>query len=557
MAIELDTTDSLVANAIRTVQELVDGNGAKPTDVHHLKSFRTERTVYPRLKVTLSWKKGEVKVHSGKSSPSGSQLHSTVAELETAMGAECDAIIESKAVAEQLARRWRLAPAREFQAIETTSKVHDMDRTHHHCSACRSCRGNGGRTCANCQHGKVDCRWCYHGRRPCASCSGGYTRYSDGTQRTCHNCNGSRFFGSCSYCSGRGRVDCQQCAGKGERPCIHCDATGSVVLEYRGWIEGTAKRRLCFSEGTTDEFKSDIGQIRPELVVARLATSTTGSVLAPAIGCGIHLSCVIPHIRSRMECKGAAVRVKTFGPDAAITKVSPFLDELLLDLHRRIVNPSSSPRDVVRAAKGTRITREILRAASSGTEFDAKELNARYRGAMSVAAISEKHAALVTARGAIGDMNAQISWLALGPLLLLLGCLSALYQVSFWFPGALKDARQFNLLVTYLWDFVLIALLLTAAWFAPKLLAYPSARPVLKQDSTRGARPLTLGIAFTVLTLGLHYGIMSSRLNAADLNLVDAAAWQPSQRLAPPAAPVVAPTHPAPGRTSRSGQMIR
>ncbi len=464
----------LVSKVVSEVRSLVDGNGASAADVTVRSGACHRRQVAMALDSAVGWAT-EFASSPGARDPGGSTRTAGRAAAVTEARSRCDAVIADPATWEGLARYLEGRPYELFRTLEPGFRWGAVPQRWHFFEACSHCGGSGRRRCGACDSGWVTCSSCggsAQGR--CSSCSGagkvngGYAKDSFGNLFmqvvTCPFCHGGGKgpYGSCgAYCSG-GKVRCSSCGGTGSVQCGTCGATGSLTHAIQAHLTGTASRKMSHAADGPEAFRAAIDGLGI-LAVAGMAERRV-SVGRWRGGASIHVACTLPHVRAEMSCRGVGIALDAIGEDALVPSMPAFLDALVKPTADAILHPSHGAEAVIRAARGSRLTEDLLQELGARRSGKAEDFVARWKGAVSVDLVRRLRDRLLRTYDAVGRNAVRAAWLgALFPLLAW-SLLMELYAPAVIPPLVAKRTEAFQPVESALWDATFLLAPLAIVW---------------------------------------------------------------------------------------------
>ena len=468
-----DELPPLVSKLVSGIRALVDGNCASAADLTVALGTCHRRRVSLTLDSSVGWAT-DVDSAAGRRDPGGSARMAGRGAAVAEARARCDAVINDPATWEGLARYLESRSYELFRALEPGFRWSAIPQRWHFVEACGSCGGSGALKCARCNSGWVTCSSCggsAQGR--CSSCSGSgrvnvYVRDSTGStsmqSATCQSCHGGGkgHYGSCpAYCSG-GKVRCSTCGGTGRVQCTTCGATGWMTYTIQAHLTGSASRKMSHAADSPVEFRSAVDGLGM-LATADLSDRQVG-VARWRGGASINVACILPHVRAEMSCRGVAISLDAIGETARVAVMPTFLDALLKPATDVILDASRGAEAAIRAARGARLTNDLLQELGARGSGKASDFAARWKGAVSADLVQRLNDRLLRTYDAVARRAVRAAWLGALLPLVAYSLLLELYAPAVIPPLVFATTTTFRPVASTIWDAAFLLAPVAIVW---------------------------------------------------------------------------------------------
>ena len=464
----------LVSKVVSEVRSLVDGNGASAADVTVRSGACHRRQVAMALDSAVGWAT-EFASTPGARDPGGSTRMGGRAAAVGEARARSDAVIADPATWEGLARYLEGRPYELFRTLEPGFRWGAVPRRWHFVEACSSCGGSGRRHCIACNSGWVTCSSCGGtARGKCSRCSGtgkvNGTYFKDSFGHdvmqvvSCPSCfgGGKGPHGSCgAYCNS-GKVKCLTCGGQGYVSCGTCGATGCLTNTISAHLTGSVVRKMSHAADSPQGFRDAVDAVGM-LDVAELSERRAG-VARWRGGATIQVECALPHVRAEMSCRGVAIALDAIGQDALVPSMPAFLDALTKPTTDAVLDPSRGSEAVIRAARGARLTEDLLQELGARRSGKAEDFATRWKGAVSVDLVRRLRERLLRTYDAVGRNAVRAAWLGALLPLAAWSLLVELYAPAVIPPLVINRSMEFRPAASALWDAMFLLAPLAIVW---------------------------------------------------------------------------------------------
>ncbi len=468
-----DGLPPLVSKLVSDIRSLVDGNCASAVDLSLALGTCHRRHITLALDSAVGWET-DVSTASGRFDPAGSTRMvgrgAAIAEART----RCDAVINDPATWEGLARYLEGRPYELFRALEPGFRWSAVPQRWHFVEACGGCGGTGSLRCARCSSGWVTCSSCGGSAQGnCSSCSGsgrvnGYVKDSIGNTSmqfvNCQSCGGRGKgpYGSCNaYCSG-GKVRCSTCSGTGNVQCGTCGATGWMTSTIKAHLTGLASRKMSHAADSPVEFRAAVDGLGI-FATADLSDRQVG-VARWRGGASINVSCVLLHVHAEMSCMGVAISLDAIGETTVVAAMPTFLDALLKPATDVILDASRGAEAAIRAARGTRLTNDLLQELGARGAGKASDFAARWKGAVSADLVQRLKDRLLRTYDVIGRRAVRAAWLGALLPLVAYSLLLELYAPAVIPPLVFAPTAIFRPVASAIWDAAFLLAPVAIVW---------------------------------------------------------------------------------------------
>ena len=191
--------------------------------------------------------------------------------------------------------------------------------------------------------------------------------------------------GLASPAAARGTQQCGRCGGHGRTGCMPCGRTGRLTHIHTAHATGRISRTACYAEGTPNSFRTACEALPDIACLAGPDGQLEDTELLPGRGMvGVVLHCRTQHVRADLACRGERISVDAIGPSLAMPLMPPFLDGLTAELAEDIAAAHlRHPAKALELASRTRLTRDILASVGKGARLDPDASRRRWMGAVS------------------------------------------------------------------------------------------------------------------------------------------------------------------------------
>jgi hypothetical protein len=329
---------------------------------------------------------------------------------------------------------------------------------------CCTCRGRGKLRCM-CAYGKQECSCCF-GKGTITTPSGGQGSYTSG----------------CSVCWGSGKVNCSSCGGTCWINCRNCGAYGGFTTTKEAVISAKVSKAISGVGSDAAGFIKSLQALPIETIAGQAPIHLTSSNASPGkVSLNYRLTC--PHICHGYALGAGSFEVNAIGNDVLVPLMPPVLDDVIGSVAARITDQTASPADVLRAADGCRVTREILTILGTQARFDTAKVAETFHNTVSVDMVSRIATAMTAAYNQCGAPIIQRVWIKSAIIL----NVAVIFAIT---AGALKPlARSFKtsdpLQTSHVLVFVTIAVALFSTWLLARKAALKEVRGVAGPRLTR------------------------------------------------------------------------
>lgn len=355
-----------------------EGNGLDQGDVRLERDQACWVPVHLRVELQLGWE-SSWSTETGYFHPAGAVHCSDMFELNNQLRNTLDARIADVDEARSLAAKWVHdgtgllvwdKPSFQVRALENKWYCHEQ---------CDTCRGRGETRCS-----------CLYGRQDCGSCcgTGTFTSYSStGAPPKVFNCGG---------CWGSGKVNCYSCGGTCWLSCRNCGAQGGFTTTKQAVITATLSKAVADLGSGAEGFVNAIRALPIETLAEQgdVALTNSGAGAGKAI---LDYELSVPYLCHGYALGGGGFEVHAIGKDLLVPLMPPVLDDVIGPVAARIVDDAASPAEVLRAAEGCRVTREILLTVGTQDKFDTGKIAGAFHDTVSVEMVSRISGAIATA----------------------------------------------------------------------------------------------------------------------------------------------------------------
>ena len=438
--------DPLVANAIKTIKAIAEGNDVSADEIVISGARRQDYAVTLQMLVEIAWRWKSSYGH-GANHPENSRHVSDSTSAEAWLTSTLTALSGDPAVSEALAVEGRVNTKNWFEKLAEGDRVGRVERRCHFHEGCRDCGRTGEVKCTNPFNVRfsaktfithvcvTSCHQCAQTGKQKCHCTDGkiyrteyYYEHGATTQSsrqvalTCQNCNGTgRSYINCYSCSGAGVVPCTSCGGRGIVTCNSCKGTGWFTRSYVGWLEARPKKSFKFEKATSATAAASLGSMSALAAMKQCAlgaakvSHTAGQVMVEIQG-------MFPEVLLALEIGEAGQqRFGFLGTGNLIRLMPTFLDNLLLGRFDRISEQVGAKDWLgsIQSAQGARLTQSTLTAVVN-RKVDIDRLALSSKGAISTYLLVDAAASLKLAFGSLGSQATSGFWkLVLLPLVLL------------------------------------------------------------------------------------------------------------------------------------------
>jgi hypothetical protein len=419
------TADQLVAVVRAQVTELAQGNPF-PKEDFSFDGSRRDRIVGLTMRVEVA-SKGTSQNLQGQAEPAGSTRSRDATACAEFLAAAFARVARASDTLDRIAGRLKAAPAQAFAETQDGFEIGVVAGRCHFHLACTECGQTGDLDCGRCKgRGRTRCHECSDGKRSCHLCVGGVVHYTDRVwspasqayvdqrrSQHCSHCHGSGRAGNCHFCNGLQNVPCNGCGGRGTVGCGTCGRTGWLTVATTIRLVGKPVRASSFEADVPPEFRRGILSLpMTDLPVVHGKVVRSSVEEADGRVC-LAIECVIPHVTLQARFSSDFTqRIDAVGLLAKIASMPTFLDGMLKPAASEIRQAAGDRRfaDVLRLAKGTRVTSSVLAAVSGRERRGLVGIQAIWKGAASDAMLEGLLEHVTAAYDGIGSAAARKPW---------------------------------------------------------------------------------------------------------------------------------------------------
>ena len=181
-------------------------------------------------------------------------------------------------------------------------------------------------------------------------------------------------------------------------------------------------------------------------------------------GATIHVACTLPHVRAEMSCRGVGIALDAIGEGTLVAAMPTFLDALVKPTADAILDPSHGAHAVIRGARGSRLTEDLLQELGARRSGKVEDFAARWKGAVSVDLARRLRDRLLRTYDAVGRDAVRAAWLGALLPLVAWSLLIELYAPAVIPPLVAKRTESFQPAESALWDAAFLLAPLAIVW---------------------------------------------------------------------------------------------
>ncbi|NQZ14137.1 MAG: hypothetical protein HRT94_04835 [Alphaproteobacteria bacterium] len=420
---QIDTND-LTQKALKQIRQLCNGNGIQSDAVQIASQDPEVITMEGLTHLEIDTKTHEEervgKFEKGKFIQSPEAVEKTIVNAQ-------NKIMKNDNSREFISKRILDRPDKGFALHGAEIELEELQEDYSTHVPCRTCGGQGAKTCGQCNGQRQEvCTQC-HGRTmiPCRQCHGqGFSKNPDGSQKQCNYCFGQRQV-SCPLCQKTGRIKCRACRATGHIKCDPCKGSGifthivSVLPVVKTLFE---MDRAELPDAVVGAFERN----GPKLAARGHMEIEANLVSRKDGGSAIKYETSFPYADMVLRINGKPVKISAFGNKGKIIKVKPFLESLIkpgLDnLKRAAKNDGLVSGNIKKATHYRIISRAIALTATTQKKKALLELKKRYPIGIRTEALQ---ALIILSDKAIGNVTRKPRYIGLAAGLILSGAIYA------------------------------------------------------------------------------------------------------------------------------------